>query len=178
MRLSRADSAKKQSSIYQQLEIVPPNHSLGALRFSSCRWIRRLSHCCFGGQVLWPLARRTRTSMTKGPMCGRGTSGKHLHDHLLAAQERVADELASSQGDGGVVVGHLRGCRRCRWACCGKSGSNTWETLQVGVVNIFFSRRGPSEGGTGSARTGWVEWAAAHKAKIECKSGARTSLVG
>lgn len=33
--------------------------------------------------------------------------GLHLHDHLLATQERVADELASSQGDGGLGVGHL-----------------------------------------------------------------------
>lgn len=33
----------------------------------------------------------------------------HSHDHLLAAQQRVADELASSEGDGGVVVRHF--CR-------------------------------------------------------------------
>jgi hypothetical protein len=31
----------------------------------------------------------------------------YSHNHLLAAQERVEDELASSQGDGGVVVGHV-----------------------------------------------------------------------
>ena len=36
-----------------------------------------------------------------------GMSGKNSHDHLLAAQQRVADELAGAQGDGGVGVGHL-----------------------------------------------------------------------
>jgi hypothetical protein len=35
--------------------------------------------------------------------------GCHSHDHLLTAQQRVADELASSEGDGGVVVRHF--CR-------------------------------------------------------------------
>ena len=30
-----------------------------------------------------------------------------LHDHLLASQQRVADELASPQGNGGV--GHFGG---------------------------------------------------------------------
>lgn len=34
------------------------------------------------------------------------SGGYHSHDHLLAAQQRVADELASSEGDGGVVVRH------------------------------------------------------------------------
>ena len=31
---------------------------------------------------------------------------KNSHDHLLAAEERVADELAGPQGNGGIVVGH------------------------------------------------------------------------
>lgn len=36
-----------------------------------------------------------------------GTVGvEDVNDHLLAAQQRVADELASSEGDGGVVVRH------------------------------------------------------------------------
>lgn len=34
-------------------------------------------------------------------------NGKYSHDHLLASQERVADELASSQGNGRVGVRHL-----------------------------------------------------------------------
>lgn len=29
----------------------------------------------------------------------------HLHNHLLSAQERIADELASPQGNGGVSHG-------------------------------------------------------------------------
>ncbi len=29
------------------------------------------------------------------------------HNHLLATQERVADELASTQGNGAVVVRHV-----------------------------------------------------------------------
>ena len=37
--------------------------------------------------------------------CG-GDRVRHSHDHLLASQQRVADELASSEGDGGVVVRH------------------------------------------------------------------------
>lgn len=45
-----------------------------------------------------------------------------LHDHLLASQQRVADELASSEGDGAVVVRHgddvdglwVGGCRGAR----------------------------------------------------------------
>lgn len=36
-----------------------------------------------------------------------GEEGNYSHNHLLAAQERVEDELASSQRDGGVVVSHL-----------------------------------------------------------------------
>lgn len=34
--------------------------------------------------------------------------GSNSHDHLLASQQRVADELASSQSNGAVVVRH--GC--------------------------------------------------------------------
>lgn len=33
---------------------------------------------------------------------------KNSHDHLLAAQQRVADELARAQSNGSVGVGH--GC--------------------------------------------------------------------
>lgn len=33
--------------------------------------------------------------------------GFHSHDELLATQQRVANELASSQGDGGLGVSHL-----------------------------------------------------------------------
>ena len=40
---------------------------------------------------------------------GDARGGQHSHDHLLAAQQRVADELASSQGNGAVVVRHLVG---------------------------------------------------------------------
>jgi hypothetical protein len=32
-----------------------------------------------------------------------------VNDHLLAAEQRVANELAGAQSDGGVGVGHLRG---------------------------------------------------------------------
>lgn len=44
-----------------------------------------------------------------GRRIGVSDSEGHSHDHLLAAQQRVADELASSEGDGGVVVRHF--CR-------------------------------------------------------------------
>lgn len=43
----------------------------------------------------------------------REESGKNSHDHLLTAEQRVANELARAQGDGGVGVSHLRG-----WRCC------------------------------------------------------------
>jgi len=33
----------------------------------------------------------------------------YSHDHLLTAKQRVADELARAQGDGGVGVSHFRG---------------------------------------------------------------------
>lgn len=33
----------------------------------------------------------------------------NLHDHLLAAQKRVADELARSQRNGLLAVGHVDG---------------------------------------------------------------------
>jgi hypothetical protein len=36
-------------------------------------------------------------------------AGANLHDHLLAAEERVADELASSQRDGLLTVRHVCG---------------------------------------------------------------------
>jgi hypothetical protein len=35
--------------------------------------------------------------------------GQYSHDHLLAAEQRVADELARAQSHGGVVVGHVCG---------------------------------------------------------------------
>lgn len=35
--------------------------------------------------------------------------GANSHDHLLTAKQGVTDELASSQGDGGVDVRHLVG---------------------------------------------------------------------
>jgi hypothetical protein len=34
--------------------------------------------------------------------------GNYSHNHLLAAQERVTDELARTQGNGRVGVSHLR----------------------------------------------------------------------
>jgi hypothetical protein len=36
-------------------------------------------------------------------------SGQYSHDHLLAAEQRVANELARAQSHGGVVVGHVCG---------------------------------------------------------------------
>lgn len=38
----------------------------------------------------------------------RREEGFHSHHHLLAAKQGVADELASSQGNGSVVIRH--GC--------------------------------------------------------------------
>lgn len=71
---------------------------------------------------------RWEAGQTKLSMRGRASAGGlNSHDHLLAAQQRVADELASSQGNGGVAVGH--GCgsvMRCElvvggWCCDGKT---------------------------------------------------------
>merc|ERR1712000_284358 len=45
----------------------------------------------------------------RGKRCGEVTG--YSHNHLLATQERVADELARAQGNGGVVVRHGVGCR-------------------------------------------------------------------
>lgn len=36
--------------------------------------------------------------------------GQNSHDHLLTAKQGVANELASSQGDGSVGVRHFRDC--------------------------------------------------------------------
>jgi hypothetical protein len=58
----------------------------------------------------------------------------YSHNHLLAAQERVEDELASSQGDGGVVVGHV-----------------VDDSLGVGEENWLMERKGDF----------WVVWPAA-----------------
>lgn len=38
--------------------------------------------------------------------------GANLHDHLLAAEERVADELASSQRDRLLTIRHVCGIGR------------------------------------------------------------------
>lgn len=68
----------------------------------------------------WPLKKPGHTSLVMEwiglPGCfgrlerqGRRDAGRarsYSHNHLLATQERVADELASSQGNGGVVVRH------------------------------------------------------------------------
>lgn len=50
-----------------------------------------------------------------GPRSGNlsnrgGKAGSNSHDHLLTAQQRVADELASSKRHGAVVVRHGCGC--------------------------------------------------------------------
>lgn len=42
-----------------------------------------------------------------------GEEELYSHDHLLASQKRVADELASSQGDGGLGVSHVDDRARC-----------------------------------------------------------------
>jgi hypothetical protein len=43
-----------------------------------------------------------------------GAAGvQNVNDHLLASQKRVADELASSQGDGGLGVSHVDDRARC-----------------------------------------------------------------
>jgi hypothetical protein len=47
---------------------------------------------------------------------GREEEGKYSHHHLLAAKQRVADELASSQGNGSVVIRH---------GCC--AGLSLWK---------------------------------------------------
>lgn len=45
--------------------------------------------------------------MEEGPPRGKGF-GKNIHDHLLSAKERVADEFAGAQRDWLLLVGH--GC--------------------------------------------------------------------
>jgi hypothetical protein len=46
---------------------------------------------------------------------GQGGNGEEdSHDHLLAAEQRVADELARAQRNRGVRVGHLGGLMACR----------------------------------------------------------------
>lgn len=53
--------------------------------------------------------RRHRIFERASPGIKGGEGGeKNSHNHLLATQQGVADELASSQGNGGVVVRH--GC--------------------------------------------------------------------
>jgi hypothetical protein len=62
-----------------------------------------------GDLVLLGLVERTEllTELLLGDV---GTVGvEDVNDHLLTAQQRVADELASSEGDGRVVVRHF--CR-------------------------------------------------------------------
>lgn len=39
----------------------------------------------------------------------RGGEGGHIHDHLLAAEERVADEFAGAQRYGLLAVCHICG---------------------------------------------------------------------
>ena len=70
-----------------------------------------------------PISRRNVASMAAmvvmeaerraGERCGGEVAGREFvgdsHDHLLAAQQRVANELARTQGDGGVGISHLRG---------------------------------------------------------------------
>ena len=60
-----------------------------------------------------------------------GRQGNYSHNHLLAAQERVEDELAGSQGDGGVVVSHLVGVGLCGR---GEIGWREGGCRDVGVV--------------------------------------------
>ncbi len=49
------------------------------------------------------------SSSARAPSFGRQINS---HDHLLPAQERVQDELACPQGNGGVVVRHFDEWRR------------------------------------------------------------------
>src|SRR6478735_8874142 len=63
----------------------------------------RRSRCCRKNSEM--LAARTC-----GEKKGQGQGDGYSHDHLLATQQRVADELASSQGNGSLVVRHGCGC--------------------------------------------------------------------
>ena len=52
---------------------------------------------------------RGRGLRERGQGDWRESRGKNSHDHLLATEQRVANELARAQRDGGVGVGHLGG---------------------------------------------------------------------
>lgn len=81
----------------------------------------------------------------RGAVGGR-MKGKYSHDHLLATQERVADELASSQGNGGIGVRHLdrlvvSTCRNAEisrfdcgwWAVDDEGGRRVWLAGQFAI---------------------------------------------
>lgn len=51
---------------------------------------------------------RARAILSRGKNDDK-SGGANSHDHLLTAKQGVTDELASSQGDGGVDVRHLVG---------------------------------------------------------------------
>lgn len=55
-----------------------------------------------GGEVSW---RREEGGAGEGDLMGEEEE-EGVHDHLLAAEEGVADEFAGAEGDGLVFVGH------------------------------------------------------------------------
>lgn len=55
-------------------------------------------------------------------LINRDLFGLHVHDKLTAPQERVPNELASSQSDGGISVSHLCGCVVMVELSCRRSG--------------------------------------------------------
>lgn len=64
----------------------------------------------------------------------------NLHNHLLAAKEGVADELARAQGDGLLTVRHLDGCEEAidpevclRWIVEDRCREEDGRSMEVAV---------------------------------------------
>ena len=62
-----------------------------------------VGHLCYGGSAL------VVTASDKRAVLGIGCDRECLHDHLFAAEERVADEFSGAQRYWLLSVCHLRG---------------------------------------------------------------------
>jgi hypothetical protein len=83
----------------------------------------------------------------------------NLHDHLLTAEEGIADELARAQRDGLLAVRHLDGCeavieRKVRLRCIietdvGREEVDRWRSLssEIEMAAVKVSRSGAAKMG-------------------------------
>jgi hypothetical protein len=101
---------------------------------------RRVGHDLGGGKYRRVVGRGFLARGFAGKGFKRRGNRAHSHDHLLAAEQRVADELARAQSHGGVGVGHLGGLMAVSWLLRYLTISGREVRIGIFPCVVFFGR--------------------------------------